>query len=274
MASLVLLKIQITGEPFLVEGRWHYCAITVFDKTIVMMMGGRDYDWRILKNDFLRPSFYADAILDEGRIYAVTEPRGDVLVWELLEYGARSGPRVISSPLNEDVANINAGGQDSRIWFLASGLGGYIILVCIRGQGEAVGIPTNYKGKNVWNCPSLHCEVYARNGQVADPVDLVWVRQGDLQGSSLFLGVNYPFLLDAPEPEAGNAGNTFPLFKADCVFAAPNYVNYVLRFPDWRRIPVDGGASIGSTFVWPELNWGEFHEVPMWFVPTLPWPDM
>ncbi|KAM0829365.1 hypothetical protein ACQ4PT_066916 [Festuca glaucescens] len=170
MASLVLLKIQITGEPFLVEG-------------------------------------------------------------------ARLGPRVISSPLNEDVANVNAGGQDSRIWFLASGLGGYIILV-------------------------------------TDPVDLVWVREGDLQGSSLFLGVNYPFLLDAPEPEAGNAGNTFPLFKPDCVFAAPNYVNHVLRFPDWCHIPVDGGASVGSTFVWPELNWGEFHEVPMWFVPTLPWPDM
>ncbi|KAM0869390.1 hypothetical protein ACQ4PT_040719 [Festuca glaucescens] len=106
MASLVLPKIQITGEPFLVEG-------------------------------------------------------------------ARLGPRVISSPLNEDVANVNAGGKDSRIWFLASGLGGYIILVCIRGQGEAVGIPTNYKGKNVWNCPSLRCEVYARNGQVADPVDPV-----------------------------------------------------------------------------------------------------
>ena len=176
--------------------------------------------------------------------------------------------------MNEDAANVNAAGQDSRIWFLASGLGGNIILVCIRGQGEPVGIPTNYKGKNVWNCPSLHCEVYARNGQVTDPVDTDWLRQGDLQGNSLFLGVNYPFLLDAPEPEAGNAGNTFPLFKPDSVFAAPNYVNHILRFPDWCRIPVDGGASVGSTFVWPELNWGEFHEVPMWFVPTLPWPDM
>ncbi|KAM0908765.1 hypothetical protein ACQ4PT_015247 [Festuca glaucescens] len=226
MASLVLLKIQITGEPFLFEGRWHYCAIAVFDKTIAIMMGGTDSDWRILKNDFLRPSLYADAIYDEGRIYAITEPRGDVLVWQPMEYG------------------------------------------------EAVGIPTNYKGKNVWNCPSLHCEVYARNGQVTDPVDTVWVRQGDLQGSSLFLGVNYPFLLDAPEPEAHNAGNTFPLFKPDSVFAAPNYVNHILRFPDWCRIPVDGGASVGSTFVWLELNWGEFHEVPMWFVPTLPWPDM
>jgi hypothetical protein len=85
--------------------------------------------------------------------------------------GASSGPRVISTPLNEDAANVNAAGQDSRIWFLASGLGGNIILVCIRGQGEPVGIPTNYKGKNVWNCPSLHCDVYARNGQVTDPVD-------------------------------------------------------------------------------------------------------
>ncbi|KAM0922830.1 hypothetical protein ACQ4PT_005923 [Festuca glaucescens] len=44
MASLVLLKIQITGEPFLVEGKWHYCAIEVFDKTIAIMMGGRDSD--------------------------------------------------------------------------------------------------------------------------------------------------------------------------------------------------------------------------------------
>jgi hypothetical protein len=51
------------------------------------MMGGMDSDWRILKNDFLRPSFYADAIYDEGRIYAVTEPRGDVLVWQPMEYG-------------------------------------------------------------------------------------------------------------------------------------------------------------------------------------------
>ena len=59
----------------------------MFDKIIAIMLGGRDSDWRILNNDFLRLSFYADAILDEGRIYAVTEPRGDVLVWELLEYG-------------------------------------------------------------------------------------------------------------------------------------------------------------------------------------------
>jgi hypothetical protein len=87
MASLVLLKIQITGEPFMFEGRWHYCAIAVFDKTLAIMMGGMDSDWRILKNDFLRPSFYADAIYDEGRIYAVTEPRGDVLVWQPMEYG-------------------------------------------------------------------------------------------------------------------------------------------------------------------------------------------
>ena len=51
------------------------------------MLGGEETEWRILKNNFLAPSLYTDAILDSGRIYAVTEPRGDVLVWEPLEYG-------------------------------------------------------------------------------------------------------------------------------------------------------------------------------------------
>lgn len=82
-----MLKIQITGEPFMVGGNWHYYVIAVFDKVVAIMLGGREPDWIILKNDFLRPSFYADAILDNDRIYAVTEPLGEVLVWEPLVYG-------------------------------------------------------------------------------------------------------------------------------------------------------------------------------------------
>jgi hypothetical protein len=83
-----LLKIQITAEPYRVGHRWNYYVIAVFDKIIAIMRGGsRDVQWRILRNDYLAPSRYVDAILTTGRIYAVTAPRGDVLVWEPTIWG-------------------------------------------------------------------------------------------------------------------------------------------------------------------------------------------
>jgi hypothetical protein len=83
-----LLKIQITAEPYRVGNKWNYYVIAVFDKMIAIMRGGsRDVQWRILRNDYLAPSRYVDAILTSGRIYAVTAPRGDVLVWDPTIWG-------------------------------------------------------------------------------------------------------------------------------------------------------------------------------------------
>jgi hypothetical protein len=88
LAHMQLLKIQITAEPYRVGNKWNYYVIAVFDKMIAIMRGGsRDVQWRILRNDYLAPSRYVDAILTSGRIYAVTAPRGDVLVWDPTIWG-------------------------------------------------------------------------------------------------------------------------------------------------------------------------------------------
>lgn len=87
MARIRLNKIQIASPPELVGNRWRYDLIAVFDKFIAVMRGGRDVNWRILCNDFLAPSRYVDAIMDGERIYAVTSPSGDVLVWEPTIWG-------------------------------------------------------------------------------------------------------------------------------------------------------------------------------------------
>jgi hypothetical protein len=89
--ELQLLKIQITKTPYMERGsdQWHYEAIMIFDKLIAYVEKPQDNDWVILKNYHLAPRRYVDACAirrfgDRGElyhVYAVTEPRGDVLVW-------------------------------------------------------------------------------------------------------------------------------------------------------------------------------------------------
>ena len=74
-----LVKIQITSKPFIRDQVWHYNAIAVFEKFIAIIHGPRDTDWIILRNDYLAPTRYVDAIAIamgeyEERIFAVTEP--------------------------------------------------------------------------------------------------------------------------------------------------------------------------------------------------------
>ena len=88
LAHMQLLKIQITAEPYRTGNIWNYYAIVVFEKIIAIMRGGtRDMQWRILQHDFLAPSRYVDAVLMSERIYAVTAPTGDVLVWDPTIWG-------------------------------------------------------------------------------------------------------------------------------------------------------------------------------------------
>ena len=92
-AMLELLKIQIPARPYLIEGVWHYDAIAVFDKLIAFIHWPRDKDWIILHNHCLWPARYVDAVTTSDwrrlprRIYAVTELRGYVYVWEPYDWG-------------------------------------------------------------------------------------------------------------------------------------------------------------------------------------------
>jgi hypothetical protein len=95
--ELQLLKIQITKTPYMEQGsdQWHYEAIVIFEKLIAYVDRPQDNDWVILKNYYLAPRRYVNACAfrrfgdrtELYRVYAVTEPRGDVLVWEPHTWG-------------------------------------------------------------------------------------------------------------------------------------------------------------------------------------------
>ena len=87
-ARIELLNIDIAKKSSKFGEQWHYNAIAVFDKFIATIECPYQKDWTILRNDYLAPATYVDAfsitnsLEGMSRIYAVTEPRGDVLVWE------------------------------------------------------------------------------------------------------------------------------------------------------------------------------------------------
>ena len=79
---------------------WNYFLTAVFDKMIAIMRGGVDSHWKILNAACLAPSRYMDAIQDlQERICAVTEPHGDVLLWEPTEWGKllKNGALIVST---------------------------------------------------------------------------------------------------------------------------------------------------------------------------------
>lgn len=86
-ARIELLKILITKKPYRSGKEGEYSVMAVFDKFIAIISVPFDRDWIILRNDYLAPAKYVDALAvgflyPMERIYAVTEPRGEVLVWE------------------------------------------------------------------------------------------------------------------------------------------------------------------------------------------------
>ena len=95
LARTELLKIQISTAPYLADDVWRYEAIAVFDKLIAFVQKPRDREWIILRNNSLAPRRYVDAVAIPNtdfwghllRIYVVTEPRGDIVVWEPYTWG-------------------------------------------------------------------------------------------------------------------------------------------------------------------------------------------
>ena len=61
----------------------------MFDKAITFIRCPEDKEWTVLRDEFLRPEKYLDTVFTSSyysnkpqRIYAVTEPSGDMCVWE------------------------------------------------------------------------------------------------------------------------------------------------------------------------------------------------
>ena len=88
-----LLKVRIVKRPYKddLAGPWHYEVIVVFDELIAILQAPLEKEWNILRNpEFFDRNSYVDAMGIPGygtsshlhRVYAVTYPYGDVLVWE------------------------------------------------------------------------------------------------------------------------------------------------------------------------------------------------
>ena len=117
----------------------------------------------------------------------------------------------------------------------------------------------------------MRCHVYERDAYIDDPVAPNWIRKDDLQGSSLFVGINYPFLFQHIGAAGDNADHAAQVFRRDCVFATHRRCHQVPQpDPDWCRMSLNGGSAIGSRFQYAEPSWGDIVETPMWLVPTVP----
>ena len=128
----------------------------------------------------------------------------------------------------EEPANDQAGGDAnedlaSRSWYLAA-LGWNLLWIHTRGaRTSSDGDPISHMGRELISYPSLRCHVFLRNAWPwDDPVAPEWIRQDNLQGNSVFVGINFPFFLEPPENSEAAAADTdevLPVFKPYCVFA-------------------------------------------------------
>ena len=181
---------------------------------------------------------------------------------------------MILSPILEQQAEAQAPGDHTYCcWFLALGHNNSILWIHTRGDRSSSGSPITYIGRELNHYPTLRCHVFAMDGDAIDPVATNWVRQEHLHGPSVFVRMNYPFLLESQEqaaPSAENAGEDLPVFRPDCVFEAHRACSlYPKPTSDWSCIPINGGPAMGSSLHYNEQDWG-IYETPMWIVPTLP----
>ena len=124
-------------------------------------------------------------------------------------------------------------------------------------------------------------------------------------GKSAFLGINYPFFLDAPVTVAARAAANeeepvaaheeqpaaaieeppavvdvpdTPLFQPDYVFTTQTSVRHLglgmPPTPTWSRMHLNGGAAIGSSLRYHYSSYYGWYErspeAPMWYIPTVP----
>jgi hypothetical protein len=163
----------------------------------------------------------------------------------------------------------------SRRWFLARGLEDNVLWIHTRGVCTSEGDPIQYMSVEMLLYLSLQCHVYSRDDREEDPLLPEWVKQENLQGRSLFIGINKPLLLKTPEAstsQLAEAGSVLPLFKRDYVFTThKGCLDRPQQVPDWASMPVNGGPAIGSMLTYEGHEFlDQLIQPPMWFVPSLP----
>ena len=126
----------------------------------------------------------------------------------------------IPPPILENFIHKHEDEQDPYTqWRLATYSDGSPLLVCIRGTAdvtEEAGV-VSY-GRTLRTYSSIRCRVFGMYTSVLEPTPSPWFSIESLGGNSLFLGQNYPMMVEG-DPAAVDT-TLLPLMRSNCIYTS------------------------------------------------------
>ncbi|CAL4962201.1 unnamed protein product [Urochloa decumbens] len=237
------------------SSRFGYIAIAQISVGWIAYTTEWDNAWKLLAHptnwsDFTYHPFYMDAILYDGKIYAV-EGDGTIFAWDM--YSHREHPVMISAP---NIIEVEEEETSDQVLYLAISPRDELMLICVHGK-----VPPDYKPSSRM-LQSEHDWFEEISGMTVHKFldsDGTWEQIHNIGlDQSLFVGLNYPFC------------GTWSGIK-------PNSV-YVSNLAEWDIMVFDMDGAEDAVFQMQDypvvddvrLPDGHSMRTPMWFRPTRP----
>ena len=102
-------------------------------------------------------------------------------------------------------------------WRLATYSDGSPLLVCIRGTADVTkeaGVVSH--GRTIWTYFNIRCRVFGMDTSVLAPTRSPWFSIESLGGNSIFLGQNYPMIVEG-DPAAVDT-TLLPFMRSNCIY--------------------------------------------------------
>ncbi|XBI13975.1 hypothetical protein VPH35_140628 [Triticum aestivum] len=260
-ARAKLNKIAIADAPSKKAGYSKYTVIAVFDISIAIARGGFTSDgWKLLRSDLMFPFVYEDAVLHGGRIFALTN-EGSVFVWQL-SYGLNLAPQEIPAPVIID-------GQDLTplSWNLVPDINDNQTMLLVHTRGVVTGeeVESPYLERGLRSYGTMRCLVFQLNGMVWNLAGAHWERKHDLGAYSLFIGMNYPLMIELA-PSVHDAQD-LPFMKHGCICSMHERIrSWNGDFPDLCRFSLNEDLALGVELT---SNQARARCPPIWLVPSM-----
>ena len=169
----------------------------------------------------------------------------------------------IPPPILENFIHEHEDEQDPYTqWCLATNSDGSPLLVCIQGTADVTkeaGVVSH--GRTLQTYSKIRCRVFGMDTGVLAPTPSPWFSIESLGGNSLFLGQNYPMMVEG-DPAAVDT-TLLPFMRSNCIYTSdiamlpyrPNMGPYIGRFS------LDDQSCVGLEIdnSWP------FPENQLWF---------
>ena len=164
----------------------------------------------------------------------------------------------IPPPILENFIHEHEDEQDPYTqWRLATYSDGSPLLVCIRGTADVTkeaGV-VSY-GRTLRTYSNIRCRVFGMDTGVLAPTPSPWFSIESLGGNSLFLGQNYPMMVEG-DPAAVDT-TLLPFMRSNCIYTSDiSVVPY--PGPDICRFSLDDQScvalDINNSWPFPEHLW-------------------